>query len=252
GGISGAAANAAARDEVLGAEGRRERRKAMLATADSASPPPSARASVPAAAPLTRRDSQDAAEAARATAAARAESERERQTQRTQSVRLEELQRLDTTRRALRPGDLRAVRSADSALQRVLASQASLRGCYELRLDRWTPAPPAGGGAGSPLPPRRIELTGEPAPPAAGAPVASSLVRAPDDAAAGAPRLAFWHLAAGDSVEVVWSDGTRGVRLRLAPDAAGTTLRGEARTFSDTPGPEQRARALARKAACAP
>jgi hypothetical protein len=142
-------------------------------------------------------------------------------------------------------------------LERVRPPLGPLIGCYALTLDRWSPSAPSGDAA-TVLPPGRIELTGSAAPAESGA-APAFIARAPEAGltfnrrAAGraraldaGPRSSFWRPLSGDSVEVVWFDGARGVRLRLLAEANGT-LRGEARTFGDAARPEQRARATAVK-----
>lgn len=44
---------------------------------------------------------------------------------------------------------------------------------------------------------------------------------------------AFWHRIAADSIEVVWTDGFTGIRMRLGAGAEGEELTGAATTFTD-------------------
>jgi hypothetical protein len=128
----------------------------------------------------------------------------------------------------------------------------ALAGCYTLDLSPWSPAHAPGADSAAVTLPRRIALDTA----LAGGRFAAGSYQVGvigDDArpvgmsATWAP-IAKPSPAAPDSVQILWSTGFRGVRLRLAHE--GGMLRGEAATFGDVDRPDQRSTVRATRIAC--
>jgi hypothetical protein len=111
---------------------------------------------------------------------------------------------------------------------------ASVAGCYRINLGRWSWRFPSGLTTEH-IPPEHFELD-------------TALLGPPDDAwhqrrvmpqmLVVAPRHVWpagWRFNGADSIEVTWSTGFAGVRLRLR--SYGDTLRGRAQSFYDVVGP---------------
>jgi hypothetical protein len=130
---------------------------------------------------------------------------------------------------------------AGLAAQRPLSPRA-LAGCYELALERWTPALP------DPryhTPPARVVLDTVPA---AGRLAGGAFqVRPAPGTPPGPHEDASWAPlpASPDSLRILWRTGAWGVEMRLR--AEGSTLRGQAVAFTDETPERAAARVVARR-----
>lgn len=129
----------------------------------------------------------------------------------------------------------------------LLAAQDSLVGCYDVELGPWMSETPSESDSLFVTPPPRIQLHSTAGKGLGDRPQDLALTPAPG-ALPSVHRYSSWEWIGPDSIELSWTTGFSGLRMRLA--VGGPALRGTAETFWDFTRDRQRAQVVATRVAC--